>query len=66
MSEEYNLTFLEAMKALCDGKDVKNEIYPWIHYNPEGWPLFEGFLGRITNTVFSEEEQKAKWKVVEK
>lgn len=65
MSEEYNLTFLEAMKALCEGKDVKNELYVWVYYNPEGQPLFEGFLGRVTRAVFTEKEQKAKWRVVE-
>lgn len=66
---EYNLTFLEAMKALCEGKDVKNELYVWVYYNPkdnpEGQPLFEGFLGRVTRAVFTEKEQKAKWRVVE-
>ena len=65
MSEEYNLTFLEAMKALCEGKDVKNEIYPWVYYNSEGRPLFEGYLDKVTDAVFNEKEQKAKWKVVE-
>lgn len=72
MSEEYDLSFLEAMKALCEGKDVKNELYAWVYYNPKDpkddpvdQPFFEGFLGRVTRAVFTEKEQKAKWRVVE-
>lgn len=64
MSEEYNLTFLEAMKALCEGKDVKNEVYDGIFYNPEGAPLYK-FKGKAKTAWFTETDVTVKWRVVE-
>lgn len=65
MSEEYNLTFLEAMKALCEGKDVMCELYPWVFYNQNGRVMFGSMGEKYRKYWFDKADVVAKWRVVE-
>lgn len=65
MSEEYNLTFLEAMKALCEGKEVMCEYYPWVLYNQDGTVMFSALGDTFGKFWFDKDDVSAKWRVVE-
>ena len=65
MSEEYNLSFLEAMKALCEGKKVMNELYPWVYYNKGGAVMFEADGETFRIYWFDKDNVATKWRVVE-
>lgn len=65
MSEEYNLTFLEAMKALCEGKEVMNENYPWVYYNHNGTVKFKADGETFGVYWFDKNNVATKWRVEE-
>lgn len=65
MSKRYNLTFLEAMKALCEGKEVENERYEHIYLNRDG-EIAIRFMGDIVRRWWLDRvEVSARWRVVE-
>lgn len=65
MTEEYTLTFLEAMKALCEGKDVMCELYPWVFCN-RGGRIMYGTMGETHRKYwFDKADVVARWRVSE-
>lgn len=62
---EYNLSFIEAMRELANGKEVKNEHYPWVFYNQNGAVMFEAEGETFRKYWFDTDDVATKWKVVE-
>ena len=66
MSEEYNLTFLEAMAALSKGKEVMNESCDESVYLNRNGVVAVRYMGdTVRRPWFDKDEVSAKWRVVE-
>lgn len=61
---DYTLNFFEAMEALNEGKTVQNEAYKDTYYkkNEDGNIVYDN---GTNDAYFTNEELKAKWKIVE-